>query len=75
VKSDSGETTDRANFVLIKGSLFDGKLDPKTKKDIIKVDGVTKIPAGMDFADPINKTMEQAYSWFADNSTGVILLE
>jgi hypothetical protein len=75
VKSDSGEITDRANFVLIKGSLFDGNLDPKTKKDIIKVDGVTKIPAGMDFADPINKTMEQAYSWFADNSTGVILLE
>jgi hypothetical protein len=75
VKNDAGEITDRATLVLIKGALFDGNLDPKTKKDIIKVDGVTKIPVGKNFADPVNRTVKQAFSWFADNSSGLVLME
>lgn len=75
VKNDAGEVTDKATLVLIKGALFDGNLDPKTKKDIIKVDGVTKIPVGKEFPDPIPRTVDQAFSWFADNSTGTILLD
>jgi hypothetical protein len=75
VKNDAGEITDRATLVLIKGALFDGNLDPKTKKDIIKVDGVTKIPVGRNFPDPVNRTVKQAFSWFADNSSGLVLME
>lgn len=75
VKNEAGEVTNKATLVMIKGALFDGNLDPKTKKDIIKVDGVTKVPAGKEFSDPVTRTIEQAYSWFADNSTGVILLD
>lgn len=75
VKNDAGEVTDKATFVLIKGALFDGNLDPKTKKDIIKVDAVTKVPVGTEFPDPVTRTVEQAYSWFAENSTGVAALD
>lgn len=75
VKNEAGEVTDKATLVLVKGALFDGNLDPKTKKDIIKVDGVTKVPVGKEFPDPVTRTLEKAYSWFADNSTGVILLD
>jgi hypothetical protein len=75
VKNEAGEVANKATLVLIKGALFDGNLDPKTKKDIIKVDGVTKVPAGKEFSDPVNRTIEQAYAWFADNSTGLILLD
>ena len=75
VKNDNGEVTDKATFVLIKGTIFDQNLDPKTKKDVIKVDGVTKVPVGKEFPDSVTRTLEQAYSWFADNSTGVILLD
>lgn len=75
VKDEDGQVTDKANLVLIKGSLFDGSLDPKSKKDIIKVDGVTKIPTGKSFPDTINLTVEQAVSWFADNSTGFVFLD
>jgi hypothetical protein len=75
VKNEAGEVDNKATLVLIKGALFDGNLDPKTKKDIIKVDGVTKIPAGKEFPDPVTRTIEQAYAWFADNSTGLILLD
>jgi hypothetical protein len=75
VKNDAGEVTDHANLVLIKGALFDGNLDPKTKKDIIKVDGLTKVPVGKEFLDPVSRTVKQAYAWLADNSTGGILLD
>ena len=75
VKNEAGEVANKATLVLIKGALFDGNLDPKTKKDIIKVDGVTKVPAGKEFPDPVTRTIEQAYAWFADNSTGLILLD
>lgn len=75
VKNDTGEVTDKATLVLIKGSLFDGNLDPKTRKDIIKVDGVTKVPISREFPDPVTRTVDQAYSWFAENSSGIILLE
>lgn len=75
VKNEAGEITDKATLVLIKGALFDGNLDPKSKVDIIKVDGVVKVPLGKEFPDPVTRTMEQAYSWFADNSSGVILLD
>ena len=75
VKNEAGEVANKATLVLIKGALFDGNLDPKTKKDIIKVDGVTKVPAGKEFPDPVTRTIEQAYAWFADNSTGHILLD
>ncbi|MEY3394713.1 MAG: hypothetical protein RL346_949 [Verrucomicrobiota bacterium] len=75
VKNDAGEITDRATLVLIKGALFDGNLDPKTKKDIIKVDGVTKIPVGRNLPDPVTHTVEQAFSWFADNSSGLMVTE
>ena len=75
VKNEAGEVANKATLVLIKGALFDGNLEPKTKKDIIKVDGVTKVPAGKEFPDPVTRTIEQAYAWFADNSTGLILLD
>jgi hypothetical protein len=75
VKNDAGEITDKATLVLIKGALFDGNLDPKTKIDIINVDGLTKVPVGKEFPDPVTRTLEQAYSWFAGNSSGVTLLD
>lgn len=70
-----GEAADKAVLVMIKGSLFDSELSPATKKDIIKVDGVTTIPAGQSLPNATGRTVREAYSWMAGNSTGKILIE
>jgi hypothetical protein len=73
--AQEGEGPDTATLVMIKGSIFDSDLNPATKKDIIKVDGVTKIPAGQGLPNVTQRTVKEAYSWMAGNSTGKILIE
>ena len=75
VKNEAGEVTDSATLVLIKGTLFDANLDPKTKKDIIKVDGLTKVPAGKEIPGVIDRTIRESFGWFADNANGTTLLD
>ncbi len=75
VKNEAGEVTDTATLVMIKASLFDANLDPKTKKDIITVDGLTKVPAGKEFPGVVDRTIRESFGWFADNANGTTLLD
>ena len=75
VKGEADEVTDKATLVLIKTAVFDENLDPKSKKDVINVDGLTKVTIGKEFPDPVTRSVKEAFGWFADNSSGTILLD
>jgi hypothetical protein len=75
VRNQQGELLHQASLTLVKGSLFDEKLDPKSKKEIIQVNGSLKIPAGKKFLYPIEKSMSETFSWFGDNCSGSKILD
>lgn len=66
---------DRGQTVMIKASVFDLNLDPKTKVDLLKVDGVLNYASGNPPGSPLDRAFQETMRWFGDNVEGSALLE
>ncbi len=74
-KNKEGALTDEVTLVLVKGALFDENLDPKSKKEIIQVNGSLKIPLEKKFPNALEKAIKETFSWFGDHCTGMKYLD
>lgn len=72
--SGEGEPEAKACLVMIKGSVFDLDLDPSRKRDVVKVDGLTRYPASHELPDPLGAGFREASRKVGENEQGYVLL-
>jgi hypothetical protein len=60
---------------MIKASVFDLNLDPRTKIDLLKVDGLMNYASTNPPERPLERAFEETMRWFGDNVEGSVLLE
>lgn len=74
IKDAAEGAYDRSQTVMLKASVFDLNLDPKTKIDLLKVDGLMNYAAAKPPARPVERAFEETMRWFGDNVQGSVLL-
>jgi hypothetical protein len=64
-----------ACVVMLKGSVFDLDLDPSKKRDLVKIDGLSRYPSAIAPSDPVALSIKELLRKIGENETGYIYLK
>ena len=65
----------RACVVMLKGSVFGLDLDPSKKRDLVKIDGLSRYPSAAAPSDPVALSIRELLRKIGENETGYIYLK
>lgn len=64
-----------ACVVMLKGSVFSLDLDPSKKRDLVKIDGLSRYPSATALSDPVGLSIKELLRKIGENENGYVYLK